>query len=217
MNLIFNTFNILSKFILNQLKGNRFSNGNNGNSPLVAATYYFNPSSASVTANRPEGVYLSDGTSVNANNAINSASIEDDICTAPDGRKGTCYDASECVRKGGMPMGRCQAYSTNTKTFGAVCCLFDVTCGETAAEKFVYFRNPGFPEPYDRSRICRTKIGKISRDICQFRLDFRTFDIGKPLEGNCSQDIFTISGQNENHIVPKICGLNDGQHCKSHV
>lgn len=192
-----------------------FSNGNNGKSPLVAATYYFNPSSASLSGNRPEGVFVAEQNSIiNVNNAINNGAIETDVCTAPDGRKGTCYDASECVQRGGMPMGRCDAGTDSTKSSGAVCCLFDVTCGETAAEKFVYFRSPGFPEPYDRARICRTRIGKIHANICQFRLDFRTFDLSKPVEGNCTQDIFTISGQNENHIVPKICGLNNGQHCK---
>ena len=188
-----------------------FSNGNNGKTPLVAATYYFNPSSSAVTSNRPEGVYVSENNQASANSGSFSET-DQDVCSAPDGRIGTCYDASECGRRGGMPMGRCD--STNSKTSGSVCCLFDVTCGETATEKFVYFRNPGFPDTYDRSRICRTKIGKISRNICQFKLDFVTFDIGKPLEGNCSQDIFSVSGQNENHIVPKICGVNNGQHCK---
>lgn len=188
-----------------------FSNGNGNKSPLVAATYYFNPSSSSISSNSPQAIYLPEPNPNSIATAnVNNNLIDVESCTAPDLRRGICYDASECVQRGGMPMGRCDS---GGKSNGAVCCLFDVTCGETASEKFVYFRNPGFPDAYDRARICRTKIGKIDRNICQFRLDFRTFDIAKPIDGNCSQDIFTISGQNENHIVPKICGFNNGQHC----
>lgn len=186
-----------------------FSNGNGGKSPLVAATYYFNPSSSSISGGRQEALFVAESNS-NAND--NNEIIESNVCTAPDDRKGTCYDASECLQRGGTPMGKCDTF--NAKSNGAVCCLFEITCGETAAERFVYFRNPGFPEAYNRARMCRTKIAKIDRNICQFRLDFRTFNLANPVEGNCSQDIFTISGQNENHIVPKICGLNTGQHCK---
>ncbi|XP_054154110.1 uncharacterized protein LOC128952702 [Oppia nitens] len=198
-----------------------FSNGNHGKAPVVAATYYFNPSSAQVSANKPDSMYVSDQSQlINGGNngdiigggAGNGQRFVDNTCTAPDSRKGTCYEASECVKRGGMPMGRCGADNAGSQAPGSVCCLFDVSCGESATENFVYFRNPGYPAPYDKSRICRTKIGKISPNVCQFRLEFRAFDIAKPVEGNCSQDIFTISGQNENHIVPKICGLNNDQH-----
>lgn len=164
---------------------------------------------------RQESLFSDDSGATSHENEI----YESDVCTAPDGRYGTCYDASECVNRGGMPMGRCSSngYGSNgavAKSAGSVCCLFEATCGETVAERFVYFRNPGYPEPYDKSRMCRTKIGKINKDICQFRVDLLKFDLARPLEGNCSSDIFVVSGQNENHIMPKICGLNSGQHCK---
>ncbi|OTF72559.1 hypothetical protein BLA29_005973, partial [Euroglyphus maynei] len=130
-------------------------------------------------------------------------------CLAPDQRHGTCYDASVCAERGGIPMGRCGGPKN-----GHVCCLFEITCSQTIREHHVYFRNPNFPYPYDGQRICRAKIQKIdsSNSICQLKLTFNQFDIAKPIEGNCTQDSFLISGQNENNIVPRICGHNTGQH-----
>ena len=203
-----------------------FPDGNSKN-PLVAATYYFNPQSSSIQGPRQETVYVSGVSNSNDhhsnyNSNSDSPGSEPDLCKAPDGRNGICYEASECVSRGGMPMGRCDSSPTSGIGSGPsgqaktnVCCLFEVTCGDSAQEKFVYFRNPQFPNWYDRAKMCRTKIGKIHSNICQFKVDFRTFDVARPIEGNCSQDIFVISGQNENDIVPKICGLNNGQHCKS--
>lgn len=132
-------------------------------------------------------------------------------CMAPDQRQGTCYEASICAERGGIPMGRCGG-SKN----GHVCCLFEVTCSQTIRERHVYFRNPNFPYSYDGQRICRAKIQKLdsSNTVCQLKLTFDQFDIAKPIEGNCTQDSFLISGQNENNIVPRICGHNNGQHCK---
>lgn len=133
----------------------------------------------------------------------------DDICNTPDSRFGTCYDASICAERGGTPMGRC------TGGKGHVCCLFETTCGQMIRERHVYFRNPNYPFSYDVQRICRAKIHKIDSNgaICQLKLIFQHFDIAKPIEGNCTQDSFLISGQNENNIVPRICGHNTGQHC----
>ncbi|KAH9412999.1 hypothetical protein DERP_013981 [Dermatophagoides pteronyssinus] len=130
-------------------------------------------------------------------------------CMAPDQRYGTCYDASICAERGGIPMGRCGG-SKN----GHVCCLFEITCSQTIRERHVYFRNPNFPYSYDGQRICRAKIQKIdtTNSVCQLKLSFNQFDIAKPIEGNCTQDSFLISGQNENNIIPRICGHNTGQH-----
>ncbi|UXI16576.1 homeobox protein Nkx-2.2 [Sarcoptes scabiei] len=142
-----------------------------------------------------------------------SDSEDRNVCIAPDSRTGTCYDASTCVERGGIPMGRCNQ-NTKIESKGNVCCLFETTCGQTTKERHVYFRNPNFPQPFDGQRICRIKINKIdsAAGICQLRLGFDQFDIAKPIEGNCTQDSFLISGQNENNIVPRICGFNTGQH-----
>lgn len=143
-----------------------------------------------------------------------SDGAKSDQCVAADNRHGTCYQASECIKRGGTPMGKCGSSNAVAEFSGSsyVCCLFDVTCGQFAAERFVYFRNPNYPNTYDQSRMCRTKIGKLDKSVCQFRLDLLRFDVAKPTNGNCSNDMFVVSGQNENYIIPKICGLNDGQH-----
>ena len=91
----------------------------------------------------------------------------------------------------------------------------EVTCGEAASEQFTYFRSPGFPQPSQSSRVCRVRIGKMNKNVCLYRVDMLSLDIAPPNKGNCSQDIFVVSGQNENSVAPKICGMNSGQHCKS--
>lgn len=83
-----------------------------------------------------------------------------------------------------------------------------------ASEKHVYFRNPGYPQSYQSSKVCRARIGKMDKNVCFYRVDMLTFDLAPPNRGNCSQDVFVVSGQNENSVIPKICGLNSGQHCK---
>lgn len=90
----------------------------------------------------------------------------------------------------------------------------EISCGDFSSERFLYFRNPGFPAPYRQQRMCRVRVGKHNKSVCQYRVDLLTFDLAPPLYGNCSQDIFVVSGQNENNVVPKICGRNSGQHCE---
>ncbi|XP_054715415.1 uncharacterized protein LOC129224894 [Uloborus diversus] len=158
------------------------------NQPVVAATYYF--------STHPRRNSLSgDGQGADANT---------DRCEAADARIGTCYDTADCVDLGGTPMGRCPQEG--------VCCIFDVGCGGATSETVSYFRNPGFPLPHEGQGSCRARVAKHSDSICQIRLDFLEFDLARPVEGNCSQDMLVITGQNENNLVPKICGLNTGQH-----
>ena len=152
------------------------------------------------------------GSSTSSNN-ING------ICNTPDSRSGICYDATECTERGGVPMGRC----SNSISGSSVCCLFEASCGDEVREKHSYFRSPGYPATFDQPQLCRLKITKSSniknnqyqkQPICQLKLQFVEFDLSKPVEGNCTQDIFSISGQNENNIIPRICGYNTGQHCE---
>lgn len=112
-----------------------------GKSPLVAATYYFNPGSPFVGRSDPNVVpeELKD-----ESNEIGSSSSEgSDGCFAPDGRRGSCYEAKECVARGGTPMGSCSSSSSSplssssshsssgsgsvstgkTSSPGSVCCL----------------------------------------------------------------------------------------------
>ncbi|XP_015928738.1 uncharacterized protein [Parasteatoda tepidariorum] len=153
--------------------------------PVVAATYYFS------SLRRP---ISGDQQSPDVSNA----------CEAADSRQGTCYDTTDCVVSGGTPMGRCPQEG--------VCCIFDVVCGGSTSEVVSYFRSPSFPEPYEEEGTCKMRIIKHSEAICQIKLEFLDFDLARPIEGNCSQDMLVITGQNENNLIPKICGLNSGQH-----
>lgn len=98
---------------------------NNGKSktPLVAATYYFNSEPDIKRDFGKEAVYAD--SSPDNSDESNSVSniVNQDFCRAADGRKGSCYDATECVNKGGMPMGRCDQSSGVGKRDGTVCCL----------------------------------------------------------------------------------------------
>lgn len=105
-------------------------------------------------------------------------------------------------------------HKPNFKQFSCSIQLVDVTCGQFAAGRFVYFRNPGYPQTFDSTRMCRARIGKLDNNICQLRLDMLRFDVARPTNGNCSSDVFVVTGQNENYVMPKICGFNEGQHCK---
>ncbi|KAH6926902.1 hypothetical protein HPB50_022765 [Hyalomma asiaticum] len=170
----------------------------NSNSPLLATTYYYNPhrqgsgssSSSSSGHHRHHDLLLKEG-------------VDQETCRAADGRDGTCYDAVQCLNRGGTPMGRCE---------DGVCCVFEVSCGEASSERTAYVRNPGYPGTHNREAMCKVRVSKRDADVCQFRLDFLTLDLARPVDGNCSQDMLVVSGQNENNQVPRICGLNTGQH-----
>ena len=119
----------------------------NGKNPLVAATYYFNPSTllsrseSNQNSHDVKDLPFDSSTSdfVKNNNNFDGNIEGDGFCTAPDSRKGICYDAKECVSRGGTPMGSCSssssslgslsssgssaaASSTGSKE-GSVCCL----------------------------------------------------------------------------------------------
>lgn len=44
-----------------------------------------------------------------------------DQCISADNRHGTCYPASECMKRGGTPMGKCGGLNDHTSS-GSVCC-----------------------------------------------------------------------------------------------
>ncbi|XP_022243007.1 uncharacterized protein LOC111086022 [Limulus polyphemus] len=172
-------------------------------SPLLAATYYFDPVSG-----RSQNL---EQLGLNTQSIVRSLSSKEnevalEACVAADGREGTCYDASFCMELGGVPMGQCEDSGSS------VCCLFEVSCDDDSYEEFTYFKSPLYPRAYDKERMCKIRVGKKKSTICQLRLDFLDLDIARPTEGNCSQDMLFISGQNENNVVPRICGLNTGHH-----
>ena len=99
----------------------------NGKNPLVAATYYFNPGTLlrSDSAAHDEVVPRDAGNEERA-----PESRESDSCSAPDGRKGVCFEAKECTARGGTPMGTCSPAASPASggqqgagKGSAVCCL----------------------------------------------------------------------------------------------
>ncbi|XP_023223868.1 uncharacterized protein LOC111625069 [Centruroides sculpturatus] len=162
----------------------------NRNSPVLAATYYFNTPNDSNFDDKLE------------NNLILSIG---ETCVAADGQKGSCYDTSECVRRRGTPIGQC-------KNQNLVCCIFQISCGDVIRQSPVYVRNPGYPQSHNKEKICKIRIEKVNSTICQFKLEYIDFDIARPVDGNCTNDVLIITGHDENNRIPRICGLNNGQH-----
>ncbi|XP_076311028.1 uncharacterized protein LOC143225462 isoform X3 [Tachypleus tridentatus] len=134
------------------------------------------------------------------------AVFENDACnTSSINRTGICFSARECVSRGGRAEGACAG------GYG-VCCLFEISCDSNSSNNSTYFQNPNFPTTYTESRTCLASFRKVHSNICQFRLDFISFDIGKPTSGMCNEDRLIISGQSQNSVVPPLCGFNTGQH-----
>lgn len=75
----------------------------NPSSPLLATTYYYNPHRQGA----PTSV-------VHRHHDLLKESVDQETCPAADGRDGTCYDAVQCLNRGGTPMGRCE---------DGVCCV----------------------------------------------------------------------------------------------
>lgn len=98
----------------------------NGKNPLVAATYYFNPG----TLLRSEGAQDQiSGREIHTKDLEEGRTAEDSgSCSSPDGRKGVCFEATECSARGGTPMGTCSTSASPTSGGqqggkGSVCCL----------------------------------------------------------------------------------------------
>lgn len=91
----------------------------------------------------------------------------------------------------------------------------EATCGDLVSEQFAYFRNPSYPKVNSQPSFCGLRIQKHQSNICQLKLEFQQLQLAPPNYGNCSQDLFFVTGQNGNNRVPRICGQNDGQHCTS--
>lgn len=107
----------------------------NGKNPLVAATYYFNPGGSLLrtSSGGNSGQSGLDSGQFDSGSSLEGKSskvtkrdrngggrIDEDngSCSSADGRKGSCYEATECVSRGGTPMGSC-----NPSDSGSVCCI----------------------------------------------------------------------------------------------
>ena len=120
-------------------------------------------------------------------------------------RVGTCKKREECQASHGLPDGSC-ALSLG------VCCTKPFTCGSLIMGNVSLISNPGYPAPSQASDACQFTITKMPT-ASQIRLDFEDFEIGGvDEEGKCSQDVFEVEGANPGFKIPKLCGMNRGQH-----
>ncbi|XP_075726560.1 uncharacterized protein LOC119165337 [Rhipicephalus microplus] len=159
-----------------------------------------------------------DGTNITSHRSarwgfFNWVEFANEPCVSRNGFNGVCLTSSECNLHGGVANGRCaQGYG--------VCCQVSRTCGEIITRNNSYFVDPasmgGSLTPSPNGVLCSVTVYKVDPTVCQLRLNMERLDIIGPdvshLSGVCSHDAFHVSGQDENSVVPLICGLNNGQH-----
>ncbi|CAL4062112.1 unnamed protein product, partial [Meganyctiphanes norvegica] len=134
---------------------------------------------------------------------VQIVTFENAPCKRDDGGSGVCYSQSECEQLGGDVSGTC------AKGFG-VCCSLHVT-SSTIITNGTYFVNPGYPGSYSNPGMRMVEI-KPPAGTCQILLNFDMFSIAPPVDGDCSNDTFVVSGANSGLDIPVLCGENGGQH-----
>ena len=91
-------------------------------------------------------------------------------------------------------------YSSTCGNGIGVCCFSIQTSGgaeSRVTRNFTYIRSPGYPGTTTTSATYIHTLKPISSSICQFRLDFDTFEIEKPTTtgtplGDCLIDTMVI-------------------------
>jgi len=137
-------------------------------------------------------------------------------CVDKDGTKGECYTATECSGRGGSYTSSC------ANGLGVCCYVVQESCGTNNEITLnnTYIRSPSYPGTYSTSGACSHTIKPINSNMCQFRLDFESMELVKPVSGTgtdglCSTDTLTIKeGIDKSSInyPPVLCGLGTGQH-----
>ncbi|CAL4117258.1 unnamed protein product, partial [Meganyctiphanes norvegica] len=88
-------------------------------------------------------------------------------------------------------------------------------CGSTISTSGASFTSP--TSPYNVAGQCIVTLAPPA-GTCQIRLDFETFDLLGPIEGDCTNDTFVVVGANEDGTeIPTLCGENGGQHMYVHI
>ena len=150
---------------------------------------------------------------------FNVVKFPNDACAANNGFNGTCFTAEECTTKGGTASGTCAS------SFG-VCCLFQISCGDTVSANNSYAIISSYSTSADADP-CTYTFCKANTDVCKLRIDFDTMELAQPEGvtlpaaaasitdganfGHCETDSLTISNPGGAN-PPTICGYNTGQH-----
>lgn len=118
---------------------------------------------------------------------------------------GTCYNELECLHLGGIPLDRCAS------GFG-VCCVFRAGCSSFSHQNVTYFESPQYPLTTKVDlELCSLTL-MIAPHVKQVLIEFTSFELLPPTEGNCNDDRFYVSGHARNFNVPVLCGIGNGQH-----
>uniref|UniRef100_A0A182P7M9 CUB domain-containing protein n=1 Tax=Anopheles epiroticus TaxID=199890 RepID=A0A182P7M9_9DIPT len=117
---------------------------------------------------------------------------------------GICYREAECSQLNGTPMDSCAG------GFG-VCCVFRYGCDGSSDQNVSYFHSPHFPSPAIDALPCGFTL-LLHPTVRQVLLEFLFFELQPPQLGNCVEDQFIISVQNDQRAYPVLCGINTGQH-----
>ncbi|XP_068218099.1 serine protease filzig-like [Palaemon carinicauda] len=126
----------------------------------------------------------------------NRESVRLPLCRI-DGTTGACMKQAKCVGAGGKYAGFCGLSQD-------VCCVSDLTCGNSMRSHHAYFRNPAFPNGDTEARPCILTV-EVGRGVCGVRMDFDKFELAKFEDGVCIRDTFTILGTKKGPTTP-ICG-----------
>lgn len=135
---------------------------------------------------------------------VQIVTFENGPCTASSGEVGTCYSQKECGNLGGSASGTC------ANGFG-VCCVLTATCDGSLSVNGTYFVNPGYPSSYSIPGMCMLELIPPP-GTCQILIEFESFNLMGPVEGECGNDTFVVMGANSGLNIPVLCGDNSGQH-----
>merc|ERR1712012_38906 len=133
--------------------------------------------------------------------------FNNNACTATTGEQGWCRTSLDCAGQGGIDGGPCDT------AFGVCCVVKSNTCGSSLNKNNSYIAAP------DDLTVstCEYTIKKESNNICQYRLDFETFDLAMPESvataglGRCVDEKLEIV-DGDGVSTPTICGDAQGQH-----
>ncbi|XP_018006841.1 uncharacterized protein LOC108664688 [Hyalella azteca] len=122
--------------------------------------------------------------------------------------EGTCVRYADCYFFSGESFGTCGLGT-------GACCVFHQSCGASSDEWISHFTHPEDAVAGPGSGSCRFSSTARHNKVCQYRLDFLSFNIAGPdFDSVCSHDFLEIFG---GQPIPKLCGDLTGQHMYVHV
>ncbi|KAH8030203.1 hypothetical protein HPB51_006635 [Rhipicephalus microplus] len=140
--------------------------------------------------------------------------IKPSVCVTPSNEEGVCIPAKQCMKDGGVSLGRCNDGQN-------ICCHLkeqekSVSCGDVITDAEAVFRSPHTLQKDSSFRQCQVSV-QTAPGACQLRLDFTKFQLSPPVTcgpqaGMCVDDAFSVSAGLEASTYPILCGFNSGQH-----